>query len=197
MLFTADYKIKLFWKWFTKHSEEYLNFEHNQGILLNELYGRLLKINKALTFELSPPSRESRELIISCDGNADAIKKVISVVDQAPRIGGWKIRAFRQRVSVGVIEFEGRKFSTEDILYEYTFREDNRINLRFFIKDYDEDDTERCMGATFILLDHLIGEYDVMTKIGQIDFLKLDSKNNSGLRPLTTLPDLVDSRMGK
>ncbi len=40
------------------------------------------------------------------------------------------------------------------------------------MKGYRESDN-RYKSAAFLCLDHFVGEYNVMTKIGQIDFRKL------------------------
>ena len=83
--------------------------------------------------------------------------------------------------------------SADDIYLQYKI--DKIIHLQFFIKDYDVHD-QRYGQIAFILLDNLIGEYFVMTKIGSIDFQRLESdKDLTKLIRLTNIDSVIKSLM--
>src|SRR5689334_14323089 len=88
-----------FWTWFQKNKDDYYHFENNQDKLFDKLNSQLNRIHNDLTFEFSPIHEDGvRELFISADGLRAAFDSVISLVDKAPEIPGWKIVAFRQRI---------------------------------------------------------------------------------------------------
>ena len=59
-----------------------------------------------------------------------------------------------------------------------------------FIKNYDGTSIYKQIG--FLWLDHALGEYDVETKLAQIDFKALGSDQARQLKPLRQLPLTVD-----
>lgn len=191
-----DYKAKNFWKWFVQHSEQYFSMDGADEKLLDDLSAQLRKISPFACFEISTVHKGKRELILSADGVAKGVEAILNLVKAAPPIDNWEIIAFRPRIEVERIEFEGLDLQVKDISYAYNFNEYNRVDLHFYIKGFDENDKDRYIGGTLILLDTLIGEYDSMTKIGALEFSKLQNKTTKNLDAMTKLPQLLDSRRG-
>lgn len=133
-------------------------------------------------------------LVISCDGISASIKSVKAVIATAPALDNWKIIAFRQRKSVADQELDGVVIKLKDIFFTYSFNENNLINLTIYVKNYANEQRNTFLAITFLYLDHLIGEYDVMSKLGAIDVRKLEDKSYDHLLPITELVDLCDSR---
>ena len=191
-LFKTDAK-KEFWKWFTKNQETLYHFESNQEELFDQLSHRLKDISKDLVFEFSPVRKNNtREFTISADGIKASFPDVIALIEKAPDLPNWEFYAFRQRIPGDAIEIKmgDLKLGYSDIFFRYGEDED-KIGLELNIRNYDADN-KAIKTATFILLDGLVGEYDMETRISWIEFTTLDEENVDNLYPLTYLRDLVD-----
>ncbi|MDU9690152.1 hypothetical protein O0Q50_03155 [Priestia aryabhattai] len=192
-LFKKKITEKEFWSWFEKNSEDYFQLdEKNYDLLFNKLGLQLSKYHKDLTFEFSVEiSQGKREFIISAEGMISAFPAVIKLVEEAPTLEKFNIVAFRQRQnSEQEIYFEGIVLNTEDIFF--TYREDKQMNcvdIVIYIKGYREEN-DQFIAATFIMLDSLIGEYDVGVKLGEINFEPYQEEKEA--QPILNLVSLVD-----
>jgi hypothetical protein len=163
----------------------------NQEELFDLIQEQLQKINKELVFEFSakPDKNGIREMVISADGIKELIPNVLKLINLAPSINNWKFTAFRQREENIEINFKGYIFSNDTVFFSYEFSPDQQqIGIYLFVEKYDEE----MMGALFLLLDSLLGEYVVMTKVGFIEFGDIANSNFEQLLPLSRLHDLVN-----
>ncbi|WP_436374764.1 hypothetical protein [Cytobacillus sp. BC1816] len=194
--FGKNYTVADFWIWFEKNSQDYYRLrEENLNSLFNKLSKQLSKINEDLAFEFSADFIEGkREFIISADGILSAFPDVIDLVENAPRIEGFKIIAFRQKSAVddiSTIEYEDISLGPDDVYFTYRKNGDT-LDIVLFLRGYDSD-FEEWENAAFILLDTVIGEYDVATKIGSIDMLPY--KESPNLKSILELPSLIDKEV--
>ena len=182
-----------FWSWFEKNSEDYFQLdENNYDLLFNKLGLQLSKYHKDLTFEFSIEMNQGkREFIISAEGMVSAFPAVIKLVEEAPSLEKFNVVAFRQRQnSEQEIYFEDIVLNTEDIFF--TYREDKQmdcLDIVIYIKGYSEEN-DQFIAATFIMLDSLIGEYDVGVKLGAINFEPYQKEKEA--QPILNLVSLVD-----
>lgn len=178
-----------FWTWFIKHSDEFFHLdENNVEPLFKKLSKQLAKINRDLTFEFSVELMDGkREFIISADGIYSTFPDVINLVEAAPKLDHFIITAFRQKGKEFTIQYNEVELDPADVFFSYEAYSD-QIDIVLYIKGYT--DNQDLDGAAFILLDTLIGEYDVATKIRHIDFLPLEE--NLTIKPIIELPDIVD-----
>jgi hypothetical protein len=191
-------KEKDFWTWFQNNKDDFYHFENNQEELFDKLDSRLKKIHEDITFEFSPIHEDGiRELFISADGIRAAFDTVISLVDKAPEIPRWKIVAFRQRIPGDDISINlgDVKIGYSDIYFRHG-ELDEKIIIELNIRAFDPKDN-RIKNAVYILLDGLIGEYDMETVIGGIDWVDLDGSKIDNLNPLVELRDIVDEFKGR
>ncbi|KWU57850.1 hypothetical protein [Priestia megaterium] len=192
-LFKKKITEKEFWSWFEKNSEDYFQLdENNYDLLFNKLGLQLSKYHKDLTFEFSVEMDQGkREFIISAEGMVSAFPAVIKLVEEAPCLEKFNIVAFRQRQnSEQKIYFEDIVLNTKDIFF--TYREDKEMNcldIVIYIKGYTEEN-DQFIGAAFIMLDSLIGEYDVGVKLGEINFEPYQGEKEA--EPILNLVSLVD-----
>ncbi|MDC7783276.1 hypothetical protein [Priestia megaterium] len=192
-LFRKKITEKEFWSWFEKNSEDYFRLdENNYDLLFNKLGLQLSKYHKDLTFEFSVEMNQGkREFIISADGMVSAFPAVIKLVEEAPSFEKFTIVSFRQRQnSEQEIHFDDVVLDTKDVFF--TYREDKQLNcldIVIYIKGYTEEN-DQFIGAAFIMLDSLIGEYDVGVKLGEITFEPYQEKQ--GAQPILHLVSLVD-----
>ncbi|MFB4324733.1 hypothetical protein [Priestia megaterium] len=192
-LFKKKITEKEFWSWFEKNSEEYFQLdENNYDLLFNKLGLQLSKYHKDLTFEFSVEMNQGkREFIISAEGMVSAFPAVIKLVEEAPSLEKFNVVAFRQRQdSEQEIYFEDIVLNTEDIFF--TYREDKQmdcLDIVIYIKGYSEEN-DQFIAAAFIMLDSLIGEYDVGVKLGEINFEPYQEEKEA--EPILNLVSLVD-----
>ena len=184
-------EIETFWVWFENHADELYEFENNQDQLFEELSTELKKVDDNLTFEFGMVQENyTREFIISADGITSSFPVVKRLHAAAPKLKDWVITAFRPRIGTEFsINYSGIEVNGQRMKFSYLSFE-NEIDLKLFIPNYDSDD-ERYIGAAFIMLDNALGEYDVETKLGEIEFLHVPS-DTTDLLPFSELPGVVD-----
>ena len=183
-----------FWHWFMKHEERFYHYEDEQPRLFSAMSKKLKEIHPKLTFEFGPVQEDgSRDLTISGDGVREAFPYVVQLVDRAPVIPKWRVNAFRQRIpgdDLAVQLGEEIKVGFRDIFFRYRVS-NSLIDLELYIRNFQESDNFK--SAVFILLDALVGEYDMEMKVGRMDFLPLAGNDESRLQPITHLRTIVDA----
>jgi len=196
--FNMDLKQQKFWEWFSKNQEKLYNTElqnHDlQNQYFNELSDELGKIHPDLVFEFTPiQENKIKEFTISADGIEELFPIVISLIDKAPNIDKWKISAFRQRIAGDglAIKFGELSIGYDDMYFRY-IEENGKLGIELNIRHYTEE--PMMQNAIYILLDSLIGEYDVVTKIDWIDWVKLNENDIENLAPIKDLKVLIDRR---
>ena len=184
-------KCRNFWDWFTENSEQIFNFETDVEHTFALLREAIKKVDENLEFEFGPIENDKREFIISANGIKVAFNAVENLYNQKPNLEKWIILKFRQRknlASFGTLEFEDTTLSVEDI-YFLLFKGNADIGIALFIKDYD---AERHINMAFLFLDAALGEYDVETKLGAIEFADFNSEYFSKAKPFSKLPEIFD-----
>ena len=186
-------KEKTFWNWFITHKEAFYFNEKNPEDLFDKLTEQLKAVHENLTFEFSPVHPNGiKELTISADGIKAAFPAVISLIKSAPEDKNWQFNAFRQRVPGDHLEISmgNLKMGYDDIYFRFA-EDDDKIGLELNIRAYDPNNNT-IKNAVFILLDALIGEYAMETKIGWMDWVELDGANMDELMPLVELRTIID-----
>jgi hypothetical protein len=185
--------INTFWKWFLEHEDLFFFYERYQDKLLPVALDHLQEIQPDLVFEVAPEVEGRRELIISANGMKEGFSSVIEVVKAAPEMERWIVVPFRQRkTNLDIqIQIDDLVLSPEDIFFSYEFQND-KMNIRLYIAGINPED-EDLYQATLLILDNVIGEYDVEMKLGDIDILPLhDVKDPEKLLLLKDLPSIID-----
>jgi len=126
----------------------------------------------------------------------ESFPQVINLVKSAPTHPNWKFLSFRQpnieddlSLTMGDLEI-----GYSDIYYRYAEQE-SKLHLELNIRDFDDSGFQQ--NAIFILLDSLIGEYDVVMEIDSIDWVILDENNIDNFYPFVELRKLIKSRKEK
>src|SRR5262249_31390024 len=137
--------------------------------------------------------KKDRSLILTADGKRELFPLVQALYAARPTVAGWKIVAFRQRMSPDELkglqfEMEGKKYDPRAITFS---AERNRDKLDIEVYSPTEDVSNPAKSMMFTMIDHVIGEYDTETKIGSIDFGPA-SKRPKTAKPLSALAQLVD-----
>jgi len=184
-----------FWKWFAANSPRLREFETDQERVFSSLEKELHRVHRGLLFEFGPVDEETgrRHLAISADGITEVFPAVEKLVAAAPDLPGWRILAFRQRTGTDMrIKFADVELSADDIRFVAEREPTGTVGLTLFVRGLTEETQAMYMGAVFLLLDSALGEYDVATKIGGIEWVTLPDDPSFGGKPFEQLPDVVD-----
>ena len=181
MIFKKKDEKEIFWKWFLKNQtklENFISSENRNYAIYNELTKQLKKFNDLLFPEITIDKENNFILIITPDGIRDGVNPTIEIVKSAPIIRGWKIKKFRQASDKISLNFKGLQFTYDDIkIWRYFILEQDKVDISVLIKNYDEKDN-RYISLAFLYLDHILGEYNVLTRVGEINFLGWDKLND-------------------
>jgi hypothetical protein len=189
-----DPKIAAFWAWFSATSSELTSVKTGKEPVCKTLSAELSKVDKGLTWEFGPTEKGVREFTVSADGAKALFPRVKAIVAAAPPLPTWKILAFRQRKSIDGMSLtvDSAKLDVGKVLFR-AGKEGGKIALTVFIEGLTRKNEKQVLMQGFILLDYCLGEYDVETRIGAIDFLPLsDTVERKDLMPLPKLASEVD-----
>lgn len=196
--FNKQSKEVQFWNWFSKNNETYATEFENIDIrtrIFQELSTELKKVHADLVFEFSPvQENKNREFTVSADGSKELFPIVKNLVNAAPNIAHWKLNAFRQRVSGDdfEIQYGDVKIGYDEIFFRFQDGVYGKIGIELNIIDYDFQ--IQTQNAIYILLDGLLGEYDVTMGLEWIDWVKFDISKMTELHPITSLRTLIDQK---
>ncbi|MCH2022717.1 MAG: hypothetical protein MK207_09590 [Saprospiraceae bacterium] len=185
-------KEEQFWNWFTDNQENLHTLDENDINLFDELTQQLRDVHQGLSFELSTkPLACIKDLYISANGIKKNFPVVIDLIKVAPKLPNWSIKAFRQRIFNDdiCISTNSIELSYSDLFFSWT-NDYDKIALEIHARAFQDNDN--FINAIYILLDALLGEYDVGTQISCINWVKLDEKNINELLPFIELRRLID-----
>jgi hypothetical protein len=123
--------------------------------------------------------------------------EVVALTTAAPAVSGWRVIAFRPRKKNGLrssVSFQGMELSATALWYRSDVQEE-KVDLTLCVEGQDSDGAHALLGPIFLLLDANLGEYDVATRIGAIEFEDCPAEPaTAGLSPLSELAGEVDGR---
>jgi hypothetical protein len=182
---------QVFWRWFQANETRLFDFEKDQERVFDELQAQLHKVNSGLTFQFGPKEAGVREFVISADGIKDVFPVVISLADSAPHLSRWRVVKFRPRHGQGPISLNGLRIAPEQV--KFTIEPDGaKVGLTLFIDGYKKTEHDKYAGVVFLMLDQSLGEYDVETKIGFVEFRPTAVESNLVKQPFSALMETVD-----
>ena len=189
---TADSPFDGFWQWFLS-AEARLRDAHGGDMAeleaaVNEIGERLRWVHPELCFEYGMGDDGVYELILSAGGIRSLFPAVAALKQAAPEVPGWRIVAFRPRkASCARVQLGEAVLEPEGLWYRLMPDVDH-ADLDLFVADLTPETLEGLGGAAFLMLDAALGEYDVATRIGAIDFDALPEDPASlDLKPIDAL----------
>jgi hypothetical protein len=190
-----------FWKWFV-HNEArlFVELDPNNPKLdsaIEELHSRLRKVQKHLVCEVML-AEPKKILALSPKGIRAGIPLVESLHAKAPSLPRWEIVKFKQRKPHNEdfkIRFADRELTSDAVRYRFTAQKD-RVGIELLFAGYEEQFLDVYQNVGFIMLDSMLGEYDVMTKVGAIDFLPLP-EGSDHYPPISNLAMDFDEQYNK
>ncbi len=183
-----------FWGWFSKNDSRLYSFEKDQENIFNEISSELSKIDPDLTFEFGPIGSDGkREFVISGGGIKSAFPQVESLYSSAPQLPKWKYTKFRQRRSpLNDISYGGVDVKVSDVYFNLYKDKGDRIGIIVFMKGYTKDQEDIYANIGFLILDEALGEYDVESKLGFIEFHAINSPYFTNSKNIGELANSID-----
>lgn len=183
-----------FWHWFQENQMRFYDLDINGNeSLFDELSEELKKIDEHLTFEFGQiKDNAKRDFILSANGLRKSFPVVFNLHELAPALEKWDIIALKPRMEnpEGTqLNLSGKIMGIEDLFFEYEAEFDNISIVLYLRADYPYNVLAQ---IGFIFLDLLLGEYDVATKLGQIDFKPLDEELKDSYLQLIELRAILD-----
>ena len=171
---------KEFWDWFVKNKtklEEFIKSDNRDFLIYNQLTNKLQGFNKLIFPEITIDENDNFVLIITPDGIKEGMIPTKEIVDSAPFVDNWVIKKYRQATDKMDLNFNELEFKYEDIKIWRKFNiEDVNVDIAVLIRNFNEKDT-RFISLAFLYLDHILGEFNVLSRVGQIDFFGWDKLN--------------------
>ena len=201
MFFKKKWKEEDFWNWFSEHEERLFSLdsgsEHFEKTI-GEIGRKLALVNRDLEFELllTANADGKKDFFISAGGVKDFFPAVEAMFQKAPTFEKWNIVKFKQRKQeVGEIRLGDKSFDENTIFFALFDDEPGKVGVHLFFENFQESLFNIYGQVGFIFLDGLLGEYDVSTKVGQIDFRAKDSVDASLIKPIKFLSQEFDRRV--
>lgn len=178
-------KEQVFWNWLIVNKTTLEEMKNDPTKLMLTIAKQLDKYYRGLSLEIGVNKENIIELTISANGIKALFKRVKTLVSAAPELEGWEIFAFRQiKPITGPLLVRGLKFQLEDIKFKAEISR-GYFDIVIYHKELNQENFEAIGEAAFLMMDRLIGEYDVATKIAQIDFQALpEDYTEKGIQPL-------------
>lgn len=195
-------QISQFWTWFQTNQQHLASIENPGDKVHVELGEYLRNIDDGLTFEIGKVAGDKRELAVSADGIPELFPLVKQVVAAAPKMERWQVVAFRQRVPVTALKElairggpaggggEQIDLAAKDMRGSVT-RAGDKANVAVFIKNYTG--TEGQQNMVLVMLQQALGEYDLVTKVGDIRFASIEEDDKKDSVPFEQLGSALDN----
>ena len=164
-----------FWEWFDNNKtsiENFISSEHTDYEIYDTLSDKLKQYSEFLIPELTMTEDNKFVLVISCDGIKQGIPFANNLVQDLKPIDNWKVFTFRQPGAMESIPVNGLNLRRKDILLQWQKTSSGKYDLTFYVKGFSGNDTNYEMG-TLLHMDHTIGEFNAMTRIGGVEIKKL------------------------
>ena len=177
-LFKRPSNERRFWNWVSKHKielENFINSDHKDYSIYKELTKEIKKYNAVLYPEMTLTKKDEIVLIITPDGKSEGVIPAQKLYDSKPKLDNWVIKKFRQPKDKIELNFNGVEYPSSDIeiIPEMDFERD-KINIKFCIRNMNSDE-KKYQSLAWLYLDHILGEYNTITKVGYVDFYHLEN----------------------
>ncbi|APX99745.1 hypothetical protein BWR22_05285 [Lacinutrix venerupis] len=176
-LFNRQSKEEKFWNWVSKNKvelENFINSDQEDYTIYNQLTREMKKYNSVLFPEMTLTEKDEVVLIITPDGMPEGVLPTEKLYDSKPKLDNWIIKKFRHATDEIGLNYDGIEYPSSDIeIIPELDKERGKINIKVFIKNMNSD-VNRHQALSFLYLDHILGEYNTITKIGYIDFYNLE-----------------------
>ena len=134
------------------------------------------------------------DLIVTAHGSTDHFPLLMQTAAAAPALQHYRVRAFRERTTQPdfPIGMDGFELATSDVLVACG-QDDGQAALEIrFGREIPDDYWDHARNMAFIMLDHVLGEYDFAVKVGAVDFVGEASDPLAAWVPLSQFVPVFD-----
>jgi len=185
----SSVRVAAFWAWFQNKAAA-LRADKDLLRTMETINEELEVVHDGVFGEIEGRD-DDRTLVITADGQRELFPAVQEIYAARPQVPRWTIVAFRpRRDDPGDIEIEldGRKHHPRRMKFTGA-RDGKKVAITVFVPWFTT--REELGQADLIVLDHLVGEYDLKTKVGDIRWANIKQAPATA-RPLVELPALLD-----
>lgn len=163
--------------------------------IYNQLTKKLQSYNSILLPELTKTKNDEYVLIITPDGNEKGIEPIRKLYENHPKLKNWIIKKYRQPCDEITLNFKGITYLSSDIEIIPEFESEDKVDLRLFVRNLKKDEN-KYKSLAYLYLDHILGEFNSITKVRYVDFYHLDEdKSVKGGISLLELRKLIEQNL--
>lgn len=176
--------VEAFWRWFAEQAPRLATLARDTPVdAMTQIDAEIMRVHVEIGAELAPGTPpEPHTLVLTAHGIREHAPLVETLVAAAPKIDGWKVVAFRPRMAMATIEVGETTVATADVRVVAT-QQGSMIDAVVYVPSGQEDPAL----VALPILDHYLGEYDAMMKLGAIEFQPLAKAPADAI----TMPELV------
>ena len=166
-----------FWSWFIDNKnkiEKFIDSGHGNYSIYNKLTDKIQEYNSILFPELTKTEDDKYVLIITPDGMKEGVEPTKKLAQESPLIENWIVVKFRQPADEIALNFKGLEYPSSDIeIFPEIDYDREVVNIEMFIRNMHKDEATY-QSLAFLYFDHILGEFNTITKVGDINFYHLD-----------------------
>ncbi len=176
---TIEERSERFWTWFMSNASEFekhIDTNSDDFSHIRRITEEMKRFNFLLFPELSKSENGEYILIITPDGNPKGLEPTKQLYSFKPEIENWIVKKFRQPLDDISLEFELDEVRYSDFNIEAVYQIDderNKVDLKLFVRDMNND-PKRYQHLAFLYLDHILGEFNTITRVGEVEFCHLN-----------------------
>ncbi len=187
-----------FWDWFLKNEKDFFKIvKNNKNIesgFFDKLSPKLEELKEGYLFLTGMLDDNTAELILTADGIVKNIGFVEELVNDSPKIEGWKFTALKPALEVSDtnIEMADFKFCQDNLNFYYNEFEayPDQIELVIAHDDYTIKNKDQIISGIYIFLDNYLGELEFASNIDNIEFVAKKEAIKE-LIPISKLKDFL------
>lgn len=179
-----------FWQEIQKNEHHLASLPHREA--MEGIAEHLKQHFPDLSPEVADNKKKKYTLVLTAHGITDHFQDVVLLTRSAPKLECFDIEAFRQRVNLDGFDMKIGDFALncQDIYVSHDAIQ-GQVALRLsFAKVIPAEFMDHAKNMAFILLDHMLGEFDFAIKVGPVEFIEL--QDNVGAIPLSEYPPVFD-----
>ena len=150
-----------------------------------------------LSYELGHDG-ERYDLVISAGGMQSNMGSVLRLVRAMPPIDHWKVTAFRpplDRPEDVSLNIDGVTVNTDIARFALGAPSEGRCDILLVFREGTLPEDMKPVIPGFHILDMILGEYDVMTRIGDIEFGIYGEAEEETFRPMQELREQLNASL--
>lgn len=190
-----------FWIWFQNNEQVFFNVVKSHKDIekgfFDKLSPKLSELKDGYFYLTGMYDDNTVELVFTADGNTKNIIFIEELVEQAPKINGWKFTALKPALDIEnvAINMAGYKFDSSNLFFYSIDHTDypDEIDIVVIHNEQAEENKQQIGNGTYIFLDNYLGELDF---VNNIDNLKIIVRHEAEkeLVPIAKLKDFLTWR---